>query len=52
MRGFFVFLLGNVRFFVILHNMINRRLRAEACGTVMKINLEIKVILLTFVVET
>lgn len=24
MRGFFVFLFGNVRIFAILHNMINR----------------------------
>lgn len=38
MRGFFVFLFGNIRFFVILHNMINRKLRVRACGTVVKIN--------------
>ena len=52
MRGFFVFLFGNIKFFAILHNMINRRLRAEQAINKVKINLEIKDILLTFVVET
>ena len=52
MRGFFCFLFGNVRFFAILHNMINKRLRAEACGAVMKINLENKNVLLIFALET
>ena len=52
MRGFFCFLFGNVRFFAILHNMINRKLRAEQVIKKVKINLEIKDILLTFVSET
>ena len=45
----FRFLFGNVKFFAILHNMISR---TAACGTVVKINLEIKDILLIFAQET